>query len=96
MFRRKYIKIDFFFQYQLKKKIDNNKTITYKLKFIRSFRFMSTSQSTLADTLSEVYKKECKVCKERRKIKSVSNFIGLKNNKLNYKCKNIKKDRLSQ
>ena len=52
---------------------------------------MSTSLSNLVDNLSEIYKKECKVCEERRKIKSVCNFIGLENNKLNYKCKECKK-----
>ena len=46
---------------------------------------MSTSLSSFVDNLSEIYKKECKRCKERKKIKSVCNFIGLKNNKLNYK-----------
>ena len=52
---------------------------------------MSTSLSSLVDNLSEIYKKECKGCKERRKIKSVCNFIGLKNNKLSYKCTECKK-----
>ena len=52
---------------------------------------MSTSISILVDNLSEIYQKEFKGCKERRKIKSVCNFIGLKNNKLNYKCKECKK-----
>ena len=52
---------------------------------------MSTSISILDDNLSEIYQKEFKGCKERRKIKSVCNFIGLKNNKLNYKCKECKK-----
>ena len=77
MLRRKYREIYYFFQYQLKKKLDNNKTITYKLKFIDSFRFMLTSLSSLVDNLSEIYKKKCKGCKERRKIKSVCDFIGL-------------------
>ena len=36
-------------------------------------------------------KKECKECNERTKIKSVCKFIGLKNNKLNYKRKEHKK-----
>ena len=45
------------------------------------------SLSKLVDNLSEIYQKECKGCEERRKIKSVCNFIGLKNNKLNYECK---------
>ena len=52
---------------------------------------MSSSLSRLVDNLSEIYKKECKGCEERRKIKSVCNFIGLENNKLNYKCKECKK-----
>ena len=52
---------------------------------------MSTSLSSLVDHLSKIYKKECKGCEERRKIKSVCNFIGLKNNKLNYECKECKK-----
>ena len=63
----------------------------FRLKFIDSSKFMSTSPSSLVDNLSEIYKKECKGCKERRKIESVCNFIGLKNNKLNYKCKECKK-----
>ena len=40
------------------KEIENGKTITYKLKFIDSFRFMSDSLSSLVDTLSEINKKE--------------------------------------
>ena len=79
------------FSLPISKELDNGKTITYRLKFIGSFRFMSTSLSIIVDNLSEIYKKECKVCKERRKIKSVCNFIGLKNNKLNYECKECKK-----
>ena len=52
---------------------------------------MSTSLSSLVDNLSEIYKKECGGCKERKKIKSASNLIGLKNNKLYYKCRESKK-----
>ena len=48
---------------------------------------MSTSPSSLVDKLSEIYKKECKACKGRKKIRVECNFIGLKNNRLNYKCK---------
>ena len=36
------------------KKHDHGKTTTYKLKFIDSFRFMSTSLSSLVDNLSEI------------------------------------------
>ena len=46
---------------------DNNKIIIYRLKFIDSFRFISTSLSSLVDNLSEIYKKECRKCKERKK-----------------------------
>ena len=64
--------------------------MTHKLKFIDSFRFMNTSISDFVDNLSEIYKKESKRCEERRKIKSASDIIGLKNNKLNYKWKECK------
>ena len=59
------------FSAPIKKELDNAKTITYKLKFIDSFRFMSTSLSNLVDNLSEIHKTECKGCK------SGCNFIGL-------------------
>ena len=48
---------------------------------------MSTSLSSLVDNLSEINKKECKSCEERKKIMSECNFIGLKNNRLHYKYK---------
>ena len=90
MLRRKYIT----FSVRINKKFDNGKTITYKLKFIDSFRFMSTLLSSLVDNLSETYKKECKGCKERKKIKSACDLIGLRNIKLYYKCKECKKGQL--
>ena len=40
------------FSVPVNKELDNGKTITYTLKFIDSFRFMSTSLSKLADNLS--------------------------------------------
>ena len=56
------------FSVPLKKENENgNKQITYKLNFIDSYRFMSTSLSNLVDNLSGVYDKECKKCKERKK-----------------------------
>ena len=49
---------------------------------------MTDKSSDLIDNLSEIYKKECKGRRMgRKKIKSECDFIGLKNNKLNYKCK---------
>ena len=67
--------------------IKKDKTNIYKLKFIDSFRFMSISLSNLVDNLSEINKKECKACMERKITKSECNFIGFKNNRLNYRCK---------
>ena len=64
---------------------------TYKIKFIDSYRFMQSKLSDLVDNLSEINKKECKVCMERKKIKSECDFIGFKNNRLNYKCKEDRK-----
>ena len=65
----------------------NGKPIIYKLKFIDSYRFMTTSLSSLTDNLSEINKKECKSCKEREKISINCAFIKLENNRLIYKCK---------
>ena len=39
------------FSVPIKKELDNGKTVTYKLKFIDSFRFMSTLMSKLVDNL---------------------------------------------
>ena len=36
---------------------DNDKTVTYKLKFIDSYRFMPSSLSSLVDNLSEINNK---------------------------------------
>ena len=41
------------------KEDDNSKKITYKLKFIDSYRFMNSKLSDLVDKLSEINKKEC-------------------------------------
>ena len=40
----------------IKKELNNGKTITYKLKFIDSFRIMQTSLSELVDNTSEISK----------------------------------------
>ena len=75
----------------LKKENDNGKKITYKLTFIDSYRFMSTSLSNLVYNLSRIYDKECKKCMKRKKIRLNCEFIGFKNGRLNYKCKECKK-----
>ena len=45
------------FSVPLKEINENNKLITYKLKFIDSNRFMNASLSSLTDNLSEINKK---------------------------------------
>ena len=68
------------------KKDDNNKKITYKLKFIDSYRFMKSKLSEFVDNLSEINKKECPEC-IKRKIKSECEFIGFKTDRSHCKCK---------
>ena len=75
------------FSIPIKKENDNGKIITYKIKFIDISRFMQSKLSDLADNLSEINDKDWKICIERKKIRSECEFIGLKNNRLNYKCK---------
>ena len=60
-------------------KIKNEEKIPYKLKFIDT------------KDLCQVYDKECKKCMERKKIRLNCKFIGFKNGRLNYKCKESKK-----
>ena len=52
---------------------------------------MNELLSKHVDNLSEIYKKECKVCMEKRIIRSERIFIGLANNKFRYKCKECKR-----
>ena len=63
----------------LKKENDNGKKITYKLKFIDSYRFMSTSLSNLVHNSSGIYDKERKKYMERKKIRLSCEFIAFKN-----------------
>ena len=63
------------------------KKITYKLKFIDSYRFTSRPLSNLVNNLSVVYDKECKKCMERKKNRLNCELIGFKSGRLNYKCK---------
>ena len=43
--------------------------------------------SNLVDNLSEINNKDCKTCMEIKNIESECDFIGIKNNRLNYSCK---------
>ena len=57
------------------------------MKFIDSCKFMQSKLSDLVDNLSEINDKECKKCMEIKRIRSECEFIGLKDNRLKYKCK---------
>ena len=76
----KYIK----FSVPLKKKIENKDIeITCKIKFIDSYRFMSSSLSKLVDNLSEgIHNNKCVDCC------SCLDYIKIKNKKLLLKCFN--------
>ena len=60
------------FSVPINKKLDNGKTITYTLKFIDSFRFMSSKLSNLINNLFGIYSDECRRCKERKKENEIS------------------------
>ena len=76
------------FSVPIKKEGDNGKKIAYKLRFIDSFRFKWTSLSELVDNMSGIFNSiECKSYIEKIKINSECCFVGLKNNRLVYKCK---------
>ena len=72
------------FSVPIKKKCDDNKTITHKLRFSDSFRFMNFSLSHLVDNLSgrTFNRIVCTKCMERKKINSECSFVGLKNSEL--------------
>ena len=74
------------FSVPLKKKIENkNIEITYKIKFIDSYRFMPSSLSKLVDNLSEgLHNNKCVDCESRL------DYIKTKNEKLILKCLNCK------
>ena len=78
---RKYIT----FSVLINKELDNGKSIKHKIKFIDSFRFMSSKFSKLVNNLSEVYSKGCRGCK------SVCDFIVCKKRWLTPLGKLIKK-----
>ena len=64
------------FSTPIKKKCDDGETITYKLRFIDSFRFMSTSLSELADNMSGNFNSiECKSCTENNRGEKCKKII---------------------
>ena len=68
------------FSAPIKKKSGDSKAITHKLRFIDSFRFMSTSLSELVDNMSgkSFNSIECKKCIERKKLNQNVILLGLK------------------
>ena len=54
---------------------------------------MSTSLSELVDNMSGIFNSiECKSCMKKIKINSQSCFVGLKNDRLIYRCRECKEE----
>ena len=67
------------FSVPIKNECDDGKTVTHKLTFIDSFRFIAASVSEHVDNLSGFFNSiECKSCMDRKKINSECKFIKLK------------------
>ena len=93
MFRRKYRKIYYFFSIN-KKDLDNGKTITYKRKFIDSFRFMSSSLSSHVDNLSDGFH-----CDKYIDCRSYLDYMITKDDQLIFRCfecKDFNKDLINR
>ena len=75
------------FSVPIKKKLDNSKTITYKLKLIDNFRFMSSKLSHRVDNLSEkIHSDKCTDCKSRL------DYMTTKDDQLIFRCFDCKKN----
>ena len=67
------------FSIPIKKENDDGKTVTYKIKFIDTCRFLQSKLLDLAHNLSEINNKDYKKCMERKKkLYQNVNLLGLK------------------
>ena len=69
------------FSLPLKKENDNGKKVTYKLKFMGTYRFMSTSLSNLH--CHKFITKNARNAWREKKIRLNCEFVGFKNGRLN-------------
>ena len=75
------------FQYQLRKGVDHGKSIAHRIKFINSFRHMSSSLLNLVDNLSEwLYCDKCIDCK------SCLDYMSVKDDLFIFRCFECKKN----
>ena len=65
------------FSVPIKKQLDNGKTITYKIKFVDRYRFMSSSLSSHVDNLADI---DCEKCDNKRE------YIRFKDSYLLLEC----------
>ena len=83
------------FSIPIKKKHKDGRIEIFEIQFIDSLRFLPTALSNLADNLSEIYKKTCPHCKNK-KIENPDFeycFVELINyDKLVYKCGECKNE----
>ena len=75
------------FPVPIKEELDNGKSIIYKIKFINSIRFMSSSLSNLVDNLSEGLHND--KCIDR---KSCLDYMSAKYDQLIFRCFECKKN----
>ena len=74
------------FSVSVKKELDNGKSVTYKIKFINRFRFVSSPLSNLDDNLSEGLH-----CDKFLDCKSCLDYMSVKDDQLIFWCFECKK-----
>ena len=82
------------FSVPINKKCDDGKKIILRLTFVASFTFMNVSLSDLTDDLSGRISNNivCRKFMEREKNNSKCCFVGLKTDKLIYRCRKCKEE----